>query len=63
MDIFNGITLVGGLAFFLFGMTLLSGSLEKMTGGKLEKMLKKVTDSPIKGLLFEIGRASCRERV
>lgn len=52
MDIFSVIELIGGLAFFLFGMTLLSGSLEKMTGSKLEKMLKKVTDNPFKGLLF-----------
>ncbi|HUM82270.1 MAG TPA: Na/Pi cotransporter family protein [Lachnospiraceae bacterium] len=52
MDIFSFIQLFGGLAFFLFGMTLLSSSLEKMTGGKLEKMLQKVTDNPFKGLLF-----------
>ncbi len=52
MDIFSFIQLFGGLAFFLFGMTILSSSLEKMTGGKLEKMLQKVTDNPLKGLLF-----------
>jgi len=52
LDIFSFIQLFGGLAFFLFGMTLLSSSLEKMTGGKLEKMLQKVTDNPFKGLLF-----------
>lgn len=51
MSIFNFIQLFGGLAFFLFGMNLLSGSLEKMAGGKLEKLLKKVTDNPFKGLL------------
>ncbi len=43
--------LFGGLAFFLYGMNLLSGSLGKMAGGRLEKMLKKVTDNPFKGLL------------
>jgi phosphate:Na+ symporter len=52
MDVFSVIGLIGGLAFFLFGMTLLSGSLEKMTGSKLEKMLKKATNNPFKGLLF-----------
>ncbi len=51
MSIFNFFTLFGGLAFFLFGMNLMSGSLEKMAGGKLEKLLKKVTDNPFKGLL------------
>ncbi len=51
MSIFNFMKLFGGLAFFLYGMNLLSGSLEKMAGGKLEKLLKKVTDNPFKGLL------------
>ncbi|MGI6021055.1 MAG: Na/Pi cotransporter family protein, partial [Lachnospiraceae bacterium] len=50
MDVFSFIQLFGGLAFFLFGMNLLSGSLEKMTGGKLEKLLKKATDNKFKGL-------------
>ena len=35
--------LVGGLAFFLFGMNVMSGGLEKMAGGGLERTLKKVT--------------------
>ena len=51
MSILNFVELFGGLAFFLYGMTLMSGSLEKMTGGQLEKMLKKATDNPWKGLL------------
>ncbi len=51
MSIFNFMKLFGGLAFFLYGMNLLSGSLGKMAGGRLEKMLKKVTDNPFKGLL------------
>lgn len=55
MDIFSIITLIGGLAFFLYGMNVLSGGLERMAGGKLEKLLKKMTASPIKGLLFGIG--------
>ena len=36
MDFFSIITLLGGLAFFLFGMNMLSGGLERMAGGKLE---------------------------
>ena len=55
MDIFSIITLIGGLAFFLYGMHVLSSSLERMAGGKLEKLLKKMTASPIKGLLLGIG--------
>ena len=47
MNIFSVITLIGGLAFFLFGMNVMSGSLEKMAGGKLELLLKKMTANPI----------------
>ncbi len=55
MDIFSIITLIGGLAFFLYGMNVLSSGLERMAGGKLEKLLKKMTSNPIKGLLLGIG--------
>ena len=48
MDIFSVFTLCGGLAFFLYGMTVMSKSLEKMAGGKLERMLKRMTSSPFK---------------
>lgn len=51
MSILNFVALFGGLAFFLYGMTLMSGSLEKMTGGKLESLMQKATDNPWKGLL------------
>lgn len=54
MDLFSIITLIGGLAFFLYGMNVLSSGLERMTGGSLEKMLKKITSSPIKGLFLGI---------
>ena len=54
MSIFNFVQLLGGLAFFLFGMNLLSSALEKTAGGKLEKLLKKVTDNPFKGLLVGV---------
>ena len=52
MNIFSVITLIGGLAFFLFGMNVMSGSLEKMAGGKLERMLKKMTANPIISLVM-----------
>ena len=44
--------LCGGLAFFLFGMHVMSGSLEKLAGGNLQKILKEVTSNPIKSLFF-----------
>ena len=50
MDVFSFITLFGGLAFFLYGMHLLSESLKKTAGGKLEKLLNKATDNKFKGL-------------
>ena len=40
------IGLIVGLVFFLFGMTVMSGNLEKMPGGKLERTLKKATANP-----------------
>ena len=52
MDIFSVFILLGGLGFFLFGMKIMSGSLEKMAGGKLEHSLKKMTAHPIMGLLI-----------
>lgn len=52
MDIFAFITLFGGLAFFLYGMHLLSESLKKTAGGRLEKLLKKATNNSAKGLLI-----------
>ncbi len=55
MDIFSLFTLCGGLAFFLYGMNVMSKSLEKMAGGKLERMLKKMTSSPMKSLLLGAG--------
>ena len=50
MDVFSFVTLFGGLAFFLYGMRLLSESLKKTAGGRLEKLLNKATDNKIKGL-------------
>lgn len=55
MDIFSVFTLCGGLAFFLYGMTTMSKSLEKMAGGRLEQMLKRMTASPLKSLLLGAG--------
>ena len=54
MEITSSVLLMlGGLAFFLFGMNVLSSSLEKMAGGKMESSLKKATSKPIFG--FGLG--------
>lgn len=55
MTVFNFISLLGGLALFLFGMSTMSGGLEKTAGGKLEKILKKMTDKPLKALILGAG--------
>ena len=49
MGIADIISLLGGLAFFLFGMTLLGDGLKRVAGSKLETVLGKLTSSPIKG--------------
>ena len=55
MNIFSICTLCGGLAFFLFGMHIMSQSLEKIAGGKLEATLKKMTSNPFKSLALGAG--------
>ncbi len=55
MDLFDVLSLIGGLALFLFGMNTLSAALEKFAGGKLEKLLEKMTSNPIKGVLLGAG--------
>ncbi len=52
MSIFSIISLFGGLALFLYGMSMLSGSLEKASEGRLEQILEKLTDSIPKGVLL-----------
>ena len=46
------IGLIVGLVFFMFGMNVMSGNLEKMSGGKLERTLKKATASPFISILL-----------
>lgn len=52
MDLFSALTMVGGLTMFLFGMDVMGKSLEKLAGGKLQKILEKLTSSPVKGFLL-----------
>ncbi|MBR1776286.1 Na/Pi cotransporter family protein [bacterium] len=52
MDIFMIFSLLGGLSFFLYGINLMSSGLEKVAGGKLEQMLKKMTSNPAKSFIL-----------
>ncbi len=52
MDLFDVLSLIGGLALFLFGMNLMGNSLEKKAGGQLKAILGKMTDNPAKGFLL-----------
>ncbi len=54
MDIFSIIAMIGGLALFLFGMNELSEGLEKMAGGKMESVLRKVTEKRFIGLILGV---------
>lgn len=52
MDIFAVLTLIGGLVLFLYGMNVMGSGLEKLAGGKLEKLFDKLTSNPFKGFLL-----------
>ena len=52
MDIYSVFQICGGLAFFLFGMHIMSDNLEKVAGGKLQSILKKMTSNPVKSLVL-----------
>ncbi len=53
--IFKIITLLGGLALFLFGMNVMGDGLERRAGSSLKGLLGKLTDSKIKGFLTGLG--------
>lgn len=55
MEIFDLFTLFGGLALFLYGMNVMSGGLGKLSGGKLEVSLKKLSSNPFKALALGAG--------
>ncbi len=55
MDIFDVLTLIGGLCLFLFGMNLMGGALERSAGSKLEIMIGKLTSGKLAGLLTGLG--------
>ena len=55
MDIFDVLTLIGGLCLFLFGMNLMGDALERSAGSKLEIMIGKLTTGKLAGLLTGLG--------
>ncbi len=55
MNIFGFLSLLGGLALFLYGMNVMGGGLEKVSGGKLERILEKLTSNPLKAVLLGAG--------
>lgn len=55
MGFSNIITLLTGVALFLFGMLLMGEGLKKVAGNKLERILYKLTGNPLKGMLFGAG--------
>ena len=52
MSIFDVLALFGGLALFLFGMNVMGDGLTRAAGGKMERILEKLTSTPIKGVLL-----------
>ena len=55
MDIFDILSLVGGLCLFLFGMNVMGESLERRAGSGLKTLLGKLTDNKFKGFLTGLG--------
>ncbi len=52
MDLFDVLSLIGGLALFLFGMEIMGNSLEKKAGGQLKSILGKMTEKTVQGFLL-----------
>ena len=55
MEIFDVLTLIGGVSLFLYGMSVMGKSLERTAGGKLETTLGKLTNNKAAGLLTGLG--------
>lgn len=50
MDFFSILTLIGGLALFLYGMHVMGDGLSKVSGGKMEQILENLTSNPLKAV-------------
>lgn len=55
MDFFGVLTMMGGLALFLYGMHVLGDGLSKASGGRLEQILEKLTSNKLKAVLLGAG--------
>ncbi len=55
MDFFGLLTMTGGLALFLYGMKTMGDALSKMAGGRLEQVLERMTNHPVKAVLLGAG--------
>ncbi len=55
MNITNIVSLLGGIALFLFGMSIMGDSLKKVAGNKLEVVLYRLSSNPFKGILLGTG--------
>jgi len=55
MNLFDVLSLLGGLALFLFGMNIMGQGLERSAGSKLKTILEKLTSNPLKGFLLGLG--------
>lgn len=55
MDIFDILTMIGGLALFLFGMNIMGSALEKRAGNKLKQILGNMTSSTFRGFMLGLG--------
>ena len=55
MDLADVISLLGGVAMFLFGMSLMGDGLKKVAGNKLELILYRLSNTPLKGILLGTG--------
>ena len=55
MDFFGLLTMIGGLALFLYGMKTMGDALSKMVGGRLEQVLERMTNNPVKAVLLGAG--------
>ena len=55
MDFFGLLTMIGGLALFLYGMKTMGDALSKMAGGRLEQVLERMTNNSVKAVLLGAG--------
>ena len=55
MSVFDILTMIGGLALFLYGMEVMGNGLSKASGGRMERILENLTSNPIKAVLLGAG--------